>query len=134
MNRSGVTIFVCVSCRRRLGDGEDAFDQPGLELVAALEQGLREAGVAEVCVAPVECLAVCMRPCTVAVTGAGKWTYLIGDLDPELHAEEIVAAVLSYQRSDHGIVPWKERPQAFRRGVVARVPPPGFTQPEPEAT
>jgi len=45
MNRSGVTIFVCVSCRRRLGDGEDAFDQPGLELVAALEQGLREAGV-----------------------------------------------------------------------------------------
>ena len=132
MNRPGVTIFVCVSCRRRLGDAEDAFDQPGVELVAALEKRLREAGAADVGVEPVECLAVCKRPCTVAVTAAGKWTYLIGDLDPELDAEVIVAAVVSYQRSDHGIVPWRERPQAFRKGVVARVPPPGFTQPEPE--
>jgi predicted metal-binding protein len=46
--------------------------------------------------------------------------------------EEIVAAAISFERSENGIVPWKERPPTFRRGVIARVPPIGFKQPEPE--
>jgi len=29
MNESAVTIFVCVSCRRPLGDTNEMFDQPG---------------------------------------------------------------------------------------------------------
>ena len=132
MHGPDATIFVCVSCRRRLGDAEDAFDQPGKELVEALEKYLRETGVTAVAVEPVECLAVCKRPCTLAVTASGKWTYVIGDLDPALHVEEIVAAALSYQRSEQGIVPWKERPATFRKGVVARIPPLGFKQPQPE--
>ncbi len=32
----------------------------------------------------------------------------------------------------NGIVPWTERPPPFRKGVIARVPPLGFVQPEPE--
>ena len=33
--------------------------------------------------APVECLSVCKRPCTVALAAPGKWTYVVGDLDRE---------------------------------------------------
>jgi predicted metal-binding protein len=131
MTGFGVTIFVCVSCRRSLNDDE-SYDQPGEELVPALESRLKDAGAANVSVTPVECLAVCKRPCTVAVTAQEKWVYIIGDLDPEQHADEVVEAALAYQRSDDGIVPWKERPPTFRKGVVARIPPRGFTQPEPE--
>jgi predicted metal-binding protein len=130
MSKSDAMIFVCVSCRRSLGDAEDAFDQPGNELVAALVQRIGEAGVTGIGIEPVECLAVCKRPCTIAVTAADKWTYLIGDLDPGKHVEEIVAAAVSYAASEQGIVPWKERPPTFRRGVIARVPPLGFKQPE----
>jgi predicted metal-binding protein len=126
------TIFVCVSCRRRLGDAGEAFDEPGRQLVAALEKHIAETGTAHIKVEPVECLAVCKRPCTLAITASGKWTYLIGDLDPELHIEEIAAAAVSYQCSEQGIVPWKERPPTFRRGVISRVPPLGFKQPLPE--
>ena len=71
----------------------------------------------------VDCLAVCKRPCTVALVAADKWTYLIGDLDPCSHVDEIVAAAKSFAASDNGIVPWRERPASFRKGVIARVPP-----------
>ena len=86
--------------------------------MAALEQHIAVKGLTGLKVEPVECLAVCKRPCTLAITASGKWTYLIGDLDPELHIEEIAAAAVSYQGSEHGIVPWKERPPTFRRGVI----------------
>ncbi len=129
MAEPGATIFVCVSCRRPLGGGEEDFDQPGSQLVAALEKELSERGAADISVEPVECLAVCKRPCTIAVIADGKWSYLIGDLDPLAHISEIVDAAIAYSHSDNGIVPWKERPLSFRRGVVARVPPLGFKQP-----
>ncbi len=78
---------------------------------------------------PVECLAVCKRACTVAFKADGKWTYIVGDLDPALHVPDIVAAASAYDRSDNGIVAWRERPLTFRKGVIARVPPIGFVQP-----
>jgi predicted metal-binding protein len=126
------TIFVCVSCRRKREGGEEAFDVPGPALVTALEQEIGKAGAARLTVTPVECLAVCKRPCTVALVGREKWTYLVGDLDPEAHAAEIVSAALAFARSENGIVPWKERPATFRRGVISRVPPLGFVQPKPK--
>ena len=123
MDEATVTIFVCVSCRRSLGDAEESFDQPGRGLVALLQARLRDSGQTSVAVTPVDCLAVCKRPCTIALAGAGKWTYLIGDLDPDSQAGEIVSAALSFAASENGIVPWRERPASFRKGVIARVPP-----------
>jgi len=120
MNESAVTVFVCISCRRRVGDAEGAFDQPGRGLASVLRRKLQRADVA---ITEVDCLAVCTRPCTLALAGANKWTYLIGDLEPESHLEEIVAAVKSFAASENGIIAWRERPPSFRKGVVARVPP-----------
>ena len=120
---TAVTIFVCVSCRRQLGEGEDSFDQPGHGLAEAIKARLQGGEQARLTVAIVDCLAVCKRPCTVALVGADKWTYLIGDLDPCSHVDEIVAAANSFAASDNGIVPWRERPASFRKGVIARVPP-----------
>lgn len=128
MTQSAVTIFVCVSCRRSRADGE--YDCPGPELAEAISKSLRDAEAQDITVTPVECLAVCTRPNTIAIVGSEKWTYLVGDLDTDAHLGEIVDAALSYQRSENGIVPWKERPPSFRKGVVARIPPLGFTTPE----
>lgn len=127
-----VTVFVCVSCRR-VREEAGTVDEPGAALVGELEQRLAAAGAADITVTPMDCLAVCKRPCTVAVTAYGCWTYAVGDLDPEEHAGEVVDAALAYQRSGNGIVPWKERPASFRKGVVARIPPLGFVQPQQES-
>jgi predicted metal-binding protein len=124
-----VTIYLCVTCRRKIGEAEGDFDLPGRSLAARLEQRIADRrGDCAIDVIPVECLAVCKRPSTLALTAEGKWTYLIGDLDPDTHVEEIVAAANTYGASADGIVPWKERPPTFRKGVIARIPPFGFTQ------
>jgi predicted metal-binding protein len=125
-----VTIYLCVTCRRKTGDAEGAFDLPGRILAVRLAQAIASrARNCAIDVVPVECLAVCKRPSTLALAADGKWTYLIGDLDPELHIGEIIAAAESYSASADGIVPWKERPPTFRKGVIARVPPVAFTHP-----
>ncbi len=123
-----MTVFVCTSCQR--ADGEEVEDSllPGVMLAARLDTLLD--GDGSIRVAPVDCLAVCKRPATVAFTAIGKWTYVVGDLDADTHAEEIATAARAYAASADGIVPWKQRPPSLRRGVVARVPPPSFTQPD----
>ncbi|MGA8172826.1 MAG: DUF1636 domain-containing protein [Methylocystis sp.] len=118
MSEEESTIFVCTVCRQ----GDDADSRPGQLFFEALRERL--AGDAIV-VEPVECLAVCKRPCTIAFAGAGKWTYVIGDLDVADHIEEIVAAARNYAATPNGIVSWKERPACFRKGVVSRTPPLG---------
>ena len=123
------TIFVCISCRRRLGDGEDTFDHPG----PALAEGVRALLIDDpsIAVVTVDCLAVCTRPCTVALAGDGKWTYVVGDLDNAAHCDDVAAVARAYAATENGIVPWKERPVTFRKGVISRIPPLNFVQPEP---
>jgi predicted metal-binding protein len=123
MAGSYVTIFICVSCTvegaRSATPGRALFDA----VSAAID------GKDGCAVKAVDCLAVCKRPCTVALSGEGKWTYVVGDLSPDTHADDIVAAAMSYGATSNGIIPWKERPQAFRKGVISRIPPLSF-QPE----
>jgi predicted metal-binding protein len=121
-------IFVCIACRpRERGEAVPASGEelPGLALAEALEARL--AGRAEVDIERVECLAVCRRPATIALAAGGKWTYIVGDLAGEDrladHIEDIAAAAAAYGASENGIIPWRERPQSFRKGVIARLPP-----------
>jgi predicted metal-binding protein len=110
----GATLYVCVTCRA----GED---RPGPALFDALSARLD--GDAAVRLCAVECLSVCKRPCTVALAAPGKWTYVVGDLSLESHLDDIVAAVRRFARTEDGLVPWRERPIPFRKGVISRIPP-----------
>jgi predicted metal-binding protein len=108
------TLLVCVTCKSEAGP-------LGPDLFAALGERLDpEPGIA---LKAVECLSVCKRPCTVALAAPGKWTYVVGDLDRDLHLEDIVVGACRYAASPDGIVPWRERPLCFRKGVVSRTPP-----------
>jgi predicted metal-binding protein len=116
-----VRILVCASCRAAGGDPDAA--RPGPILAAALARALDGAGDAGVTVETVECLSVCKRPCTVALSGQGRWTYIYGDLDPATGAETLLTFARQYRDTPDGIVPWRERAEAIRKGVVARIPP-----------
>ncbi|TLG76921.1 DUF1636 domain-containing protein [Methylocystis sp. B8] len=118
MAARSVTVFVCVSCR----DDGDADARPGALLLDALRARLDERNI-DMAVEPVECLAVCKRPATVAFAGAGKWTYVIGDLDRGAHIDELIDSAQSFAATDNGIVAWKDRPECFKKGVVSRTPP-----------
>ncbi len=122
LDRTPCTIHVCTTCRRTREDLPEGFDRPGIALADALASRLVGAGSA-ITVQPVECLSVCKRPCTVALSGEGKWTYVYGDLDPQGAVETLISFARQYGASPDGVVPWRERPETIRKSVVARIPP-----------
>jgi predicted metal-binding protein len=117
-----VVIFVCVTCR-----DEGAADHPGLALYQAVQALLDERADPGLVVRRVECLSVCKRPCTIALAGARRWTYVIGDLNAPDHAADIVDMAGIYRATSDGVTPWRRRPIAFRRGVISRAPPLRFS-------
>lgn len=113
-----VTLHVCTTCRA----GEPVVDGtplPGARLHAALAaaapDGLR--------VEAVECLSACTQGCAVALSAPGCWSYVYGRLT-EAHASDILAGAAAYACAPEGLVPWRSRPEIFRKQSLARIPPP----------
>jgi predicted metal-binding protein len=121
MDASRVTLYVCTTCRRPDEPSEPKAERSGARLHRALSAIEQDA----VTVVPVECLSVCKRPVTIGFSAPGKWTYVYGDFaDPSPEAAAHILAVAGqYAAAPDGLIPWKERPDAFKKGVVARLPP-----------
>ncbi len=109
------TLTVCTTCRR---EGAPDEVRPGTRLLAAL--GTAPDGVT---IRPVECLSACSNGCAVALSAPGKWSYVYGRLDPEKDAAEVLRGAALYAASSDGLVPWRERPEIFRKQSLARIPP-----------
>jgi predicted metal-binding protein len=121
-----VVVSVCVTCKTADGGtvvGPDMFES----VKAAIGPS------DSVLVRPVQCLSVCKRPATVAVTSPDGYTFLFGDLQTESGTAALVSFVKSYQKSDYGLVPWRERAEVLRKGMVARVPPMRWSPPDGSA-
>lgn len=118
-----VDLLVCTTCRSATPANPlatpDAEIRPGAELVQALQlaapEGLR--------VLAVECLSNCSRGCTVALRKPGAWNYVYGNLTPEIHVPTILEGAQKYREAENGLVPWRERPEHFRKNCIARIPP-----------
>lgn len=128
-----VTLYVCTTCRTADAAETDREQRPGARLSRRFAEALAAAGAdGGIALEPVECLGVCKRPCTVSYMARGKWIYLIGDIDPDAPLEPIIDGLRRYAASADGMVPWRERPEAFRKGLVGRIPPLPEPAPLPE--
>jgi predicted metal-binding protein len=78
-----------------------------------------------VAVRTVECLANCSRGASAAMRSERSWTYVFGELD-ETCAEALVEGALLLADAKDGLMPWRGRPEALKRGLIARVPPAFF--------
>ena len=113
-----VTLHVCITCRagQTLTEGEKT---PG----AQLRDAIIEAGVPDgVNLVPVECLSACSQGCSVALSAPGRWAYVYGRLSQD-NALDVVAGAAAYAAAADGIVPWRSRPEIFRKQSLARIPP-----------
>ena len=113
-----VTLHVCITCRagQTLAEGEKT---PG----ARLRDAIVEAGVPDgVNLVPVECLSACSQGCSIALSAPGRWAYVYGRLSQE-NARDVVAGAAAYAAAADGIVPWRSRPEIFRKQSLARIPP-----------
>ncbi|WP_372426703.1 DUF1636 family protein [Salinarimonas chemoclinalis] len=119
-----VVLSVCTRCR---DDREDAYGdvRGGARFAAAiaraaagrddLPDGLALRGVA--------CMSQCKRPCVVALSGSGRFTYVFGDLDPEQDARAVLDVLAPYAASSEGFLARGARPEVLRAGILGRIPP-----------
>ena len=115
------TLFVCITCKDAsapAGDGvRPDFVRPGARLYEALKAR------SEIEVVPVECLSNCTRSCTAAVAAPGKWTYVVGHLDPDRNVADMLAFARLHDATADGLTVWRDRPEHVRKNTIARVPP-----------
>lgn len=109
------TIVVCRTCR-----GAGAGD--GAALLAAAGELAAAAGGA-VAVRGAACLANCRRGLSAAISAPGAWSYVFGDLTAAGAADLVAGAALLAASAD-GTMPWRGRPEALKRGLIARIPSP----------
>ncbi|MFV3131587.1 DUF1636 family protein [Niveispirillum sp. KHB5.9] len=112
------TVSVCRSCR---GSNPDLppEQRPGV----VLSQGLCAVEPGDVAVQVVDCLGNCNRGPSVALQCAGRWQYLFGEIDPVTGPADLLAAARLLAVSTDGLLPWRERPPALKKGLIARLPP-----------
>jgi predicted metal-binding protein len=112
-----VELLVCSRCRT--GADEEGAERPG----AVLARRLQEVCPQDVALRLVECLSNCSQGCTIALRGPGRWTYVYGRFEAEGDLGQIIEGVRKYAATPDGLVPWRERPDHFRKNCIARVPP-----------
>jgi predicted metal-binding protein len=119
---STATVYVCITCRR----AGEPDSEPGAGAILA-EAAAKAAEGTDVSVRRVRCLANCTRGASAAMRCNGSWTYIFGGLDGDGASALITGARLLAAAPD-GIMPWCGRPEALKRGLIARVPPIDFEE------
>ena len=121
---AATVIYVCTTCRRP--EDPETYPRPGAALADATIVAAEGSGVT---VTPLRCLANCKRGCTAVLRSPDAWTYVFGHLDPAADAQALVLGAQLLSQSADGLMPWRGRPDALKRGLIARIPPFGFTEP-----
>ncbi|MCV3271375.1 DUF1636 domain-containing protein [Roseobacter sinensis] len=112
-------LLVCIKCRRGQETPEDER-RPGQRLYDRLAANTLPAGIR---LTAVECLQNCDHGCTVALRGGARWTYIYGNIDEVSHPDVLIEGAARYNATDDGLIPWRERPEHFKRNCIARIPP-----------
>jgi predicted metal-binding protein len=127
-NGASTIIYVCTTCRQ---PGEpDVSPRPGVAFAVATARAAENSGII---VRPLRCLANCKRGCSAAMGRSDTWTYVFGNLDPNTDAEALVQGAQLLASSTDGLMPWRGRPDALKRGLISRVPPMDFSEVQPVA-
>jgi len=113
------TLHVCTTCRagQVLADSDPRPGQIMLDAVAALLDTQAPA----VDLKEVVCLSSCNHGCAAAISAPGKWTYLLGRLEPGM-APDLLRYAETYARSATGTVLPSRRPASLARVVLGRMP------------
>jgi len=123
------TLLVCTLCRISAaseGGAETSKTElsGGQRLLNRLSECFSDSDCPEhtqIQIQPVRCMAVCSRSCVVAFAAPSKLTFIVSELTPE-SVPELQEFSQHYISQHNGNVPFKQRPEAIRRGIVAILP------------
>lgn len=118
------TLFVCTTCASVWKDGKRLGTSGGQLLVNQLTELHQNWELApEFSLQAVECMSACNSPCVVTFAAAGKFTYVFGNLPVDGSASAVLECASQYYAKTDGLLPWSERPEPLKKGIVAKIPP-----------
>jgi predicted metal-binding protein len=121
---SSHTLFVCKTCASVWQDNKRLGESGGEKLLKKLQLLAKDWELREqFTIQQVECMSACNRSCVVAFAAQGKMTYLFGDLAVDESASAVLECAKQYYSQPNGVLPWSERPEALKKGVLAKIPP-----------
>jgi predicted metal-binding protein len=127
-------IFVCTTCASKWENGQRVGESGGEKLFNLLQEHhltssdvklTPESASKEVIIEAVQCMSACSHSCVVSFAAPGKYTYLFGGLSPELTPQELANVfdcANKYYNHSEGLLPWGERPEPLKKGILARIP------------
>ncbi|MCF2151006.1 DUF1636 family protein [Desmonostoc muscorum LEGE 12446] len=116
-------LFVCKTCASVWQDGKRLPGSGGEQLLQQLQQLAQDWDLRdEFPIQEVECMSACNRSCVVAFAAKGKITYLFGDLAVDGSASAVLECASQYYGKRNGLLPWSERPQPLKNGILAKIP------------
>ena len=110
------TLHVCTTCRAGL-PLQDGAIPPGQLLFDAV---IAQAGP-DVRVLPVKCLSSCDNGCAAAISSPGKWTYLLGRIEPAM-VPDLLTYAATYALHPTGTVLPSKRPASLAKIILGRMP------------
>ncbi|MCP6758202.1 MAG: DUF1636 family protein [Fischerella sp. CENA71] len=117
------TLFVCKTCASVWQDGKRVGESGGQKLLKQLQKLAQDWYLKEdFPIQEVECMSACSHSCVVAFAGSGKLTYMFGDLPVDDSAAAILECASKYYDKPDGLLPWSERPEPLKKGILARIP------------
>ena len=120
MTQPPTELLVCIKCKRGTEVAEDG-ERPGQALYDALRTQDLPQGVT---LTPVECLQNCDHGCTIALRGGpDRWTYVYGNVHEASLLDTVAEGAAAYHATPDGLIPWRQRPEHFKRNCIARIPP-----------
>jgi predicted metal-binding protein len=116
-------LFVCTTCGGKWENGKRVGESSGEKLLQQLQQLAQDREMHDkFCIQGVECMSACSHSCVVAFAAEGKLTYLFGDLPVDNSTFAILKCASLYYAKADGLLPWSERPEPLKKGILARIP------------
>ena len=113
----------CMSCR----DGREVVDgsRGGTRLAQVVVTQLGARAATKLKLRGVRCMSQCKRPCIASLSSHDRFTYVFGDIDPEIpdHVDALFELVVRYKTTPEGFLKRRERPEALRSNILGRLPP-----------
>lgn len=124
MNKKQHTLFVCTTCASVWQNGKRVGESGGQQLLQQLQQLAQTWELHnKFSIQGVECMSACNHACVIALTAEAKPTYLFGDLPNDSCTSAILQCAGQYYAQGDGSLPWSERPDPLKRGILAKIPP-----------
>lgn len=124
MSKKQHTLFVCTTCASVWQDGKRVGESGGQQLLHQL-QALAQTWELQhkFSIQGVECMSACNHACAIAFQAEEKITYLFGNLAVDDSPSAILQCATQYYVNPDGLLPWSERPERLKTGILAKIPP-----------